>query len=184
MVWSNVKRKSLDIILYAISLDPQLKQKITLKVVGNGILEKQHKNLGEKLNISSCIEWIGQVDRQTVFKIMKESDLFIHSNYREGTPHVITEALSFGLPVICHDINGMSIAITDKCGIKIPLVSPEKSIIGFKEALLKLTNDSIELKKLQTGAFKRSHELSWDAMAKTIATDYVSIYKRDKRAFD
>ena len=175
-----IKRKSLDIILFAISSDPQLKQRMTLNIVGSGCLEKEYKILCENLNISSCIKWIGQVDRQTVFNIMNKSDLLVHSSYREGTSHVIPEALSHGLPVICHDINGMSIAITDKCGIKIPLVSPEKSIKGFKQALLELINNSAKLKKLQIGAIKRSQELSWDVMAETIASDYNSIYERNK----
>jgi len=175
-----IKRKSLDIILFAISSDPQLKQRITLKIVGSGHLELQYKDLCDTLNINNCVEWIGQVDRPTVFKIMDESDLFVHSSYREGTGHVITEALSHGLPVICHDINGMSIAVNDECGIKIPLINPEKSINGFKNALLELTNNSTRLKKLQMGAINRSQELSWDAMAETIATDYLSIYEKYK----
>lgn len=180
IVWCGelVKRKSLEIILYAISKDPTLKEKIVLKVVGSGPLDGYYKDLAKNLGVNSCIEWFGQVDRKTVFNIMNNSDLLMHSSYREATSHVIPEALSHGLPVICHDINGMSIAVDDKCGLKVPLISPEKSIDGFKDALTRLLNNPLELKRLKEGAQKRSLELSWDAMAETIAMDYISIHNK------
>lgn len=183
IIWCGelIKRKSLEIILYAISRDIQLKKKLLLRIVGSGPLEDYYKDLARKLSLNNCIEWIGQVNRQTVFSIMNNSDLLVHSSYREATSHVIPEALSHGLPVICHDINGMSIAIDDKCGIKIPLISPESSIEGFKNALLKLINNPIELERMKIGAKKRSEELSWDTMAETIALDYISIYNGNRK---
>ena len=183
VVWCGelIKRKSLDIILYAISRDLHLKDNLILKIVGSGPLENYYKNLAESLHLNNCIKWFGQVNRQTVFDIMTNSDLLVHSSYREATSHVIPEALSHGLPVICHDINGMSIAIDGKCGIKIPLNSPESSIEGFKNALLKIINNPQELERLKIGAKQRSEELSWDAMVETIASDYVSIYNGNKQ---
>lgn len=183
VVWCGelIQRKSLEIILYAISRDEQLKERLLLKIVGSGPLETYYKELARNLNLSNCIEWYGHVNRQSVFNIMNNSDLLVHSSYREATSHVIPEALSHGLPVICHDINGMSIAIDDKCGIKIPLRSPELSIEGFKNALLKLIINSQELERLKIGAKKRSEELSWDAMVETIALDYISIYNGNRQ---
>lgn len=182
LVWCGelIQRKSLDIVLYAINSAPELKDKIILKVIGGGPLEEYYKTLSETLGFVNCIEWLGKVDRQVVFDIMNESDLLVHSSYREATSHVIPEALSHGLPVVCHDINGMSIAVTNECGIKIPLISPEKSIEGFKEALIKLVNNHVELNRLKIGAIKRSKELSWDKMVETIANDYINIYNRNK----
>lgn len=182
LVWCGelIQRKSLDIVLYAINSAPDLKDKIILKVIGNGPLEQYYKSLSETLGFSNCIEWLGKVDRKVVFNIMNESDILVHSSYREATSHVVPEALSHGLPVVCHDINGMSIAVTNECGIKIPLISPEKSIEGFREALIKLVNNHIELNKLKIGAIKRSKELSWDKMAETIANDYIAIHNKNK----
>lgn len=183
VVWCGelIKRKSLEIILYAMNREVQLRDKMILKVVGSGPLEGYYKNLADSLNLNKCIKWFGKVSRQTVFDIMKDSDLFVHTSYREGTAHVIPEALSHGLPIICHDINGMSIAIDDKCGIKIPLVSPETSIEGFKNALIKLINNHLELERLKIGAIKRSEEISWDVMAETIALDYLSVSSKDRK---
>lgn len=184
VIWCGelIQRKSLEILLYTIKSEPALVKSITVKVVGNGPLENHYKSLSQTLGIDSCIEWIGKVDRKTVFEIMEDSDILVHTSYREATSHVVPEALSHGLAVVCHDINGMSIAIDDNCGIKIPLISPDKSIQGFKEALMKLVNDPDELVMLKKGAINRSNELSWDKMAETIANDYIAIYENNKQS--
>ena len=106
---------------------------------------------------------------------MKSSDVLVHTSYREATSNVIPEALSFGVPVICHDISGMAIAINDECGIKVPLMSYEQSIFGFRNALRLLLQNPELVIGLRKGAVRRSSQLSWDSMAETIATDYIRI---------
>jgi len=181
-VWCGelIKRKSLEIVLYAINSDQLLKKNIKLRIIGGGPLMQYYKLLSTELGIEECIEWMGKVDRKTVFNTMAKSDVLIHSSYREGTAHVITESLSHGLPVICHDINGLSIAINENCGIKIPLISPKNSITGFKNALVSLINNPAELKKLKIGAINRAKELTWDKMVETISNDYFNIYQKSE----
>lgn len=85
---------------------------------------------------------------------------------------VVLEALSLGLPVICHDACGMGIAITDRCGIKVPMRTPELSIAGFADAIRRLSNGGDAFRELSEGALQRADELSWDSMAARIASTY------------
>lgn len=78
-----------------------------------------------------------------------------------------------GLPIICHDVSGVSIAVNETCGIKIPLISPKDSINCFHDAMKRIIEDRALLEKLKVGAKKRSIEISWDVMAETIANDYI-----------
>ena len=106
---------------------------------------------------------------------MGKADFFVHTSIREATSSVIPEALSMGLPVICHDAYGMGIAINDSCGIKIPLVSPERSIACFRSAIEQLVRDRVLLSNLRRGAFRRVSEINWDNMARTISVDYYNV---------
>lgn len=169
-----IERKAPEILLKALSLDHSTKAHLKLIIVGSGPLETSLIKLAKDLNITN-IEWIRYVNHAEIFNLMGTADFFIHTSYREATSNVIPEALSMGLPVICHDTNGMSIAINETCGIKIPLKSPEKSINGFSEAMNKLILERDLLKKLKSGAIKRATEISWDKMAETIANDYLGI---------
>lgn len=179
-IWcgSMIERKALIILLKALSLSEVTKEKVIIQVIGAGILEEKLHQQAKDLGLTN-IEWMKSVDRKTVFKLMSEADFFVHTSLREATSNVIPEAISMGLPVICHDANGMSIAINETCGIKIPLNNPEESINGFHSAIKDLITNKDLLEKLKAGATKRAPQISWDSMAETIAKDYLSVVNTD-----
>ena len=85
----------------------------------------------------------------------------------------VLEALGWGMPVICHDICGMSAAVNETCGIKIPLVNPQQSIRGFRDAIERLLDNPGLIERLSKGALLRAAELSWDAKVREIAEAYL-----------
>jgi glycosyltransferase involved in cell wall biosynthesis len=188
-----IKRKALDILLKAVAGDDDLKDHVEITIVGDGPLRKKYETLITKLfpsittnpnstSTTKLVRMTGWITRDEVFAHMRGSDILVHTSYREATSNVIAEALSCGLPVICHDISGMSIAITDDCGIKIPLKSYNNSILAFRSALKLITHNSQlttlsnyhsqTLPAFRSAALRRAHELSWDAMAERISADY------------
>jgi glycosyltransferase involved in cell wall biosynthesis len=169
-----IERKAALILLKALALGKFSKHKLRIIIIGSGPLETSLHKLAEELKIDN-IEWISRVSHDKIFELMSAADFFVHTSYREATSNVIPEALSMGLPVICHDANGMSIAVNKDCGIKIPLVSYENSINGFCQAINSILEDKELLNKIKAGAVIRSNEISWDSMAETIAEDYLKI---------
>ena len=172
-IWcgSLIERKATIILLKALALSKLTKEAIKFQIIGSGPQEKALQKEAKILGLNN-IQWIKNVDHETVFKLMSEADFFVHTSLREATSNVIPEALSIGLPVICHNASGMAIAINETCGIKIPLKSPEDSILGFHQAIEQLIKNRNLLEKLKLGARKRSVEIGWDAMSQTIANDY------------
>jgi glycosyltransferase involved in cell wall biosynthesis len=169
-------RKALSILLEALALSEITRDKIKFQIIGSGPQEESLHSLAEDLGLRN-IEWITNVTHEEIFELMGKADIFVHTSLREATSSVIPEALSMGLPIICHDANGMSIAVNETCGIKIPLVSPDESIKGFHNAIRQLILDRDFLEDLKAGAKKRSPEISWDVMAETIAKDYLAVLK-------
>jgi len=164
-------RKAPALLLEALAAGESTRQKVFIKIIGSGPLERDMHNLADELGLCN-IDWIKSVKHEEVFEIMRNSDFLIHTSLREATSSVIPEALSVGLPVICHDANGMKLAVTDDCGIKVPLLSPRDSVIGFHEAIKRLIDDRTHLLNLKNGAKNRAAELTWDKMAQDIADDY------------
>lgn len=173
-----IERKAPSILLKAIAAGKFESEKINFLIIGDGPLRESLMKLAEDLQLKN-ITWIKNVNHDKVFALMSISDFFIHTSYREATSNVIPEALSMGLPVICHNANGMSIVINESCGIKIPLVSFEESVVGFQNAIHKIISDSNYLAQLKKGAKARTEEISWDKMAETIANDYLKIYNEN-----
>lgn len=170
--------KAPEILLKALAKSQLTREKIIFQIIGTGPLEEAMLKKAENLNLNN-IEWVKRVSHERVFELMSQADFFVHTSIKEATSSVIPEALSTGLPVICHGSFGMNIAINETCGIKVPLKSPKDSVDGFHNAIRRLIEDKDLLAKLKLGARERSDQLSWDNMAHTIADDYLNAIKRE-----
>jgi len=88
---------------------------------------------------------------------------------------VVLEAMSLGMPVICHDACGMGVAVDETSGIKIPTRNPETSILGFREALKRLWTEAGLLTKLSEGALQRALNLTWESKVRLVDKAYRQI---------
>ena len=142
---------------------------VEVTVLGSGPETSAWQALARRLHVDGGIRWAGQLARDDALQQVSCSDVLVVTSIQDGTSHVVVEALSLGVPVICHDACGMGVAVTTDCGIKCPLKSPRYSIRGFAEAIRRLQADPAELQRLSAGAMRRADELSWDAKAAIIA---------------
>lgn len=178
VLWAGqfVKRKAFNILLDSVlKLPTNIKNKFEFQILGNGILYDYYVKKINDLNLSNLFYFKGEKNREELFEIMKICDLLVHTSYREATTNIIPEALSYNLPVVCHDISGMSIAINETCGYKIPLINEDHSIISLSNFLIKIAEDDNLLINLKFGAKKRSSEISWFNNAYNISEEYKKI---------
>jgi glycosyltransferase involved in cell wall biosynthesis len=171
--WSGLFQgiKALPLVLRAIAASDHARW-FSLEVLGDGPEASRWRTLASQLGLDGQIRWHGMLPREEALKIMEGSHVMIHSSVKEGTPHVVLEALSMGLPVICHDACGMGTAVDETCGIRVPLVDPGTSIAGFRSALEKLHQDPALLSALSRGALFRARELTWESKMETVSAAY------------
>jgi glycosyltransferase involved in cell wall biosynthesis len=172
LAWSgsHIGRKALPIALRAIALLPDVL--LELWICGRGRSTARWQILARRLRISHNLKWLGWMPHDRAVATLADADAFIFTGLQEGTPAVVPEALSLGLPVVCHDTCGMKFAVNDECGIKIPRISLERSIGGFAAAIRQLAENLTELERLSRGARLRARELNWDAKAVEISRIY------------
>lgn len=173
LVWSGLFLgiKALPLVLRAIARLPE-STAVTLDVLGEGPESELWKQEARELNLGSKVKFHGYLPKDEALAVMRGAHVLVHSSVKEGTPHVVLEALSMGLPVICHDACGMGTAVTDDCGIRIPLTSPETSIRGFADAFATLLAAPRLMTRLSEGALARARQLSWDLLIETIDNSY------------
>jgi glycosyltransferase involved in cell wall biosynthesis len=177
IVWSgrHIGRKLLPILLYALHRLQRGGLDVELVVLGEGPETERWKALTASLGLGQRTRWTGWLPRRQALAELASADVLAFTGVQEGTPHVVLEALSLGLPVICHDACGMGAAVTSGCGVKVPLRNPEASIEGFANAVHGIGSDAREFARLSIGALQRANDLSWISKARQIAAVYEKV---------
>jgi glycosyltransferase involved in cell wall biosynthesis len=173
----HIGRKALPIALRSLA---ELKarglgDKVHLTILGTGPETRSWQALGQQLQVQEMATWTGQVPFQRVREELEGQDALVITSLQESTSSVLLEALAAGLPVICHSVGGMSFAIDESCGVKIPLADRQTSVVQFANAISRLVTSPNLLNRLSEGALRRAKALSWDEGVKEIASAYDAI---------
>lgn len=168
-------RKQLALALQTVAKSEN--NKLRLHIMGGGDAES-YQSLAKSYGIADKCIWHGAVSHDEVQDIMQKSDIFLFTSVAEGTPHVVLEAISNNLPVVCFDTCGQGDAVNDKVGRKIPLSFPCQSVSDFAKLLNELEDNRSLLKQLSENCKERQQELSWEEKAKTMMEWYVKILRK------
>ena len=119
----------------------QIKDKIyphpKLYIVGRDMGEgKKIQSLINKNNLQENVILLGNIDN--IEAIYQQSMIFVHPSSYEGMSNALLEAMSFGLPCIVSNYDGVTDVITNnKNGIIVPI----KDTNALKNAMLRLSRD-------------------------------------------
>lgn len=111
-------RKQLSLALRSIAATKNPHIKLHIVGGGNNFI---YQTLAKELGIESQCKWYGAISHEEVQTIMQKSDVFFFTSVAEGTPHVVLEAISNNLPVVCFNTCGQGDSVNEKVGRKIEL---------------------------------------------------------------
>jgi glycosyltransferase involved in cell wall biosynthesis len=173
ILWSGQFKhhKALHLLLQALSLMPA-DFHYDLKILGDGPLKKRWQALARRLGIEAHCQWPGWIPHELALKEYGWADVFVITSLRDVNPNVVLEALGAGLPIICLDHQGVGDIVTDACGIKIPVTTPEEVIAKLRDHLVSLTSDQVRLASLSRGALKRAGQFLWSGNGNQMARIY------------
>jgi glycosyltransferase involved in cell wall biosynthesis len=151
---------------------------LEINIVGDGpyrsTLEAQAARTGKPVRF-----W-GWLDRNApeMWRLYRESSVFVFPSEREGSPTVVQEAMSAGLAVVAADAAGTPEVVGD-AGI---LVSP-KDPAGIADALVRLANNPGLVQELSERARERVRtEFDWRILADRYVTLYEDVVARRRKA--
>lgn len=132
-----------------------------LSVIGDGPLKTSLMEKCNQLNLADKIDWLGKIPREKVYEEFSRSDMHIITSLSEANTTVVFEAMSLGVPTITLDHCGMKDTICDKCGVKIPISSYDKTKERFTLELDSIVKNRDKLLKLQKGVLECAQEYTW-----------------------
>jgi glycosyltransferase involved in cell wall biosynthesis len=172
-----VRTKGLRDCIRAIARLPDLPQ-VHLTQAGDGEELDICRKEAARLGVADRIEFLGRIPRARVEELYATADAFLFPSFREPSGSVVFEAMRHGLPVITVDRGGPGHVVTQNCGIKVPVDSPEQLSTALADAIRRFASDSEERERLSAGARERIVELgAWPGKIAWLLDLYHSILR-------
>lgn len=169
LVWSgqHTPGKALNLGLHALSrLDGA--QSWQLEILGQGSQTGRWQALAARLGIAARCRFHGWLPRDQALEIMRGAHVMLITSLRDLTATVTVEALALGLPIVCLDHCGFSAAVDERCGVKVAVTGPRRTIRAMTAAIALLARDEPLRRRLAEGALERARQFDWRAKAEVI----------------
>jgi glycosyltransferase involved in cell wall biosynthesis len=132
-------------------------------IVGDGPERKNLEQLARKLGIIDKVRFWGALPRSEALKKLSECDVLVHPSLHDSGGWVCVEAMASGRPVICLDLGGPALQVTEETGFKIPAYAPEQVIEDMAEAMKKLAqNSKLRVRMGEEGRKRVWESFSWE----------------------
>lgn len=162
-------QKGHDVLLRAIrEVNDQGEQTIELVIAGDGPLMSSLENLAIDLGLESKAHFLGRLDRQYVYRMMHEIDIYSMPSRWEGLSAAALEALAIGNPCVFSDIGPFTEPFND-----VALFHPVDDADALADLLLKLSRQPERRDALGERA---KHLVEEQYSMQTIANQYRNLY--------
>ena len=142
-------------------------------VVGNGPERQNLERLARDLNVADKVRFWGALPRTVALEKLAQCDVLVHPSLHDHNPSVCLEAMAAGRPVICLNLGGPALQVTEDTGFKIATRTPEQAVEEMTEAMLKLARDpDFRLKMGESGRRRVREEFSWERRGEQIKEIY------------
>ena len=158
---------------YLIEAMKNVDQKLIL--CGKGPEQKKIERLIKKYNLQDKVEIKGWVEEDEKIRLMSTCKFFVMPSIFEAYGLAALEAISYGKPIICTDVDGLPGNVKD-AGY---YVKPKDSE-GLANAINDLLNDREKRIQLSENAIKVSRAFTWDQQMVKTETLYKSIIDSNK----
>jgi glycosyltransferase involved in cell wall biosynthesis len=144
-------------------------------IIGDGPERRRLEALADKLGVAERVQFFGNLPRAQVLEKILESDVLVHPSLHDSGGWVCVEAMAAGRPVICLDLGGPAVQVSEQSGIKVSASSPRQAVRELAVAMEHLAQDPIRRHCLGKGARERVQKyFSWDLKREWIDSMYSS----------
>ncbi len=168
-----VPYKCADIVIESIGkLDPVIKNKIRLTIVGDGPERNNLENRVQELKLGEIVSFAGWVNQQETLDYYRKADIFCFPSIREFGGAVVMEAMACGLPCIVANNGGIGEYVNEETGFKIEPNSREYLTEELTSKIKLLVEDDRLRESMSAKAMEKAKEFAWDKKAEKIVEIY------------
>jgi glycosyltransferase involved in cell wall biosynthesis len=127
-------------------------------IIGDGPERKRLEKLAHNLGLAAKVRFWGTIPRDEVLEKLADCDVLVHPSLHDSGSWVCLEAMAAGRPVVCLDLGGPALLVTEDSGVKVPATSPEQVVSDLAAAFYKLAYSPELRARLSLGARERVEE--------------------------
>ena len=151
-------------------------------IIGDGPERKRLSALASELGIADRVRFWGSLPREEALRKLGECHVLVHPSLHDFSPTVCVEAMAAGLPVICLNLGGPAIQVTEETGIKVPAHTPNQAVRDLAEAMALFDKDpELRIRTGEAGQKRVREVYDWKAMGLLLTQIYTEILEPDKR---
>ena len=110
-------------------------------IIGDGPERKRLEKLAHNLGLAAKVRFWGTLPRAEVLEKLADCDVLVHPSLHDSGGWVCLEAMAAGRPVICLDLGGPALQVTEDSGIKAPAASADQVVSDLAAAMMRLAED-------------------------------------------
>jgi len=142
----------------------------TLEIVGDGPDREYLERLIRQWQLTDCVRLVPWQPRPALLEFLRRCDIFLFTSLRDGGGAVVVEALAAGKPVVCLDVAGPGLHVTEGCGLKVAVRDPAQVIEDLALALKRLHDDPPLRETMGRAARERAvADYRWDRFGERLA---------------
>ncbi len=128
-------QKAHDVLISAFARIASAYPQWRLAIIGEGHLKRQLVKQAEGLGICDQIDWLGEISDP--FPYYRAAEIFVLPSRFEGTPNVLLEAMSCGIPSIVTDASPgpLEYVELDKSGLVVPVDNSQELATAMKRMI-------------------------------------------------
>ena len=149
----------------------------TLTIVGDGLPEKEVRQMIEKRGLSERVNWAGKrLSYAETRKAFMEHEVLVFPSLRDSCGAQLVEAMGLGLPVITLDHHGAKDLVREEFGMKVPVTTSEGVVRDMAAAVDRFADLSGEARTAMSKAgWLLARTLNYTTGAELLETLYRQI---------
>lgn len=154
--------KGFDLAIKAVAELGPMACHVEYAIFGDGPERRRLERLARRLGVSDRVTFYGPLPRAELLRRMAESDILLHPSLHDSGGFVCVEAMMSGCPVICLDLGGPALQVTDETGIRVPAKSPKQATADIAAAIRMLADREVRRRFARAARERASADLGWD----------------------
>jgi glycosyltransferase involved in cell wall biosynthesis len=147
-------------------------------LLGQGPEQINLEGLVDRLGITHQVKFWRELPRSQAFELLGKCDVLIHPSLHDSGGFVCLEAMASGRPVICLDLGGPGVQVTETTGFKIAADNPEQSVNDLAKAMIRVaTEPDLKIKMGNAGRRRVKDQYNWEEKGKELDKLYKEIIK-------